>query len=142
VLTAAFGETHHHCAIATRMLARYQSEPGRHMAAVLEVGAVANRRYHGSRRFRPDSSNLRNPLTNRAGFEDLGDLAIEGLDAIVDLEHDAYKLETISRVISVSSSLGVARIFGISRRARVADTPIAIPRSSRSPRIWLISADR
>ena len=43
---------------------------------------------------------------------------------------------------AVSSSLGAARIFGISRRARVAETAIAIPRSSKSPRIWLISAVR
>ena len=54
----------------------------------------------------------------------------------------AYKLETISRIRTVSSSLGVASIFGISRRARVAETAIAIPRSSKSPRIWLISAVR
>lgn len=52
----------------------------------------------------------------------------------------AYRLETISRINAVSSSLGAARIFGISRRARVAETAIAIPRSSKSPRIWLISA--
>ena len=54
----------------------------------------------------------------------------------------AYRLETISRINPVSPSLGAARIFGISRRARVADTAIAIPRSSKSPRIWPISAVR
>jgi hypothetical protein len=46
-----------------------------------------------------------------------------------------YRLETISRINPVSSSPGTA--FGISRRARVADAAIAIPRPSRSPRIWL-----
>jgi hypothetical protein len=58
------------------------------------------------------------------------------------LEHEGVRLETISRISTVSSSSGVARIFGISRRARVAETAIAIPRSSKSPRIRLISAVR
>jgi hypothetical protein len=39
---------------------------------------------------------------------------------------NAYRLETISRSNSVSSSLDVTRIFGINRRARVADTAMAI----------------
>jgi len=39
----------------------------------------------------------------------------------------AYRLETISRINPVSSSSGVARIFGISRPARVAETAIAGP---------------
>jgi hypothetical protein len=88
VLAAAFGDTHHHGAIATRMLARHQPEPGCQVAAVLEVGAVTDRRYHGGRRLRPDPSDLGDPLTNVAGLEDRANLSIESLDAIVDLKHE------------------------------------------------------
>src|SRR5258708_22425880 len=91
VLTAALGDSHHQCAIAARMLARYQSQPGCEMAAVLEVGAVADGRYHCGRRLRPDSPNLGYPLTNIAGFEDRSNLAIEGFDAFVDLEHEGVQ---------------------------------------------------
>src|SRR5258708_7725430 len=91
VLTAPLGDTHHHFAIATRMLARYQSQPGCQVPAVIEVGAIANRRYHCGRCLRSDSANLGNSLTNVAGLEDRGDLAIESLDAIVDLEHEGVQ---------------------------------------------------
>src|SRR5271155_581333 len=87
VLTAPLGDTHHHCAIAARMLARYQPQPGCQVPAVLEVGSVADRRYHCGCSLRPDSSDLRYPLTNSAGFEDRGDPAIESFDAFVDLKH-------------------------------------------------------
>ena len=69
MLTAAFGDTHHYFAIATRMLTRYQPEPRCQVAAVLEVGSVADCRYHCGCSLRPDSSDLRYPLTNIAGFE-------------------------------------------------------------------------
>src|ERR1700732_808706 len=75
--------------MATRMLARHQPEPGRQVAAVLEVGAVANRGYHRGCCLRPDSADLGYPLTHIAGFEDRGDLAIKSFDALVDLKHES-----------------------------------------------------
>jgi hypothetical protein len=62
-------------------------------------------------------------------------LSIETLDAIVDIEHEAYKLRRISRIIGVSSSLDVARIPGMNHRARVADTAMTFPQLNRNPRI-------
>src|SRR5258708_1160903 len=91
VLTAALGDTHHHCAIAARMLARYQPKPRCQVTAVLEVGAIANRRYHRGCRLRPDPSTLGNGLAKLGGFEDRGDLSIESLDAIVDLKHEGVQ---------------------------------------------------
>jgi hypothetical protein len=88
VLTAALGDTHHHFAIAARMLARDQPEPGRQVTTVLEVGAVADCRYHRGCCLRSYSADLRYPLANVAGLEDRGDLAIKGFDAFVDLEHE------------------------------------------------------
>src|SRR5712672_783372 len=91
VLTAPLGDTHHHCAIAARMLARYQPQPGCQVPAVLEVGSVADRRYHRGCRLRPDPSDLGDPLTNVAGLEDRANLSIESLDAIVDLKHEGVQ---------------------------------------------------
>jgi hypothetical protein len=87
VLTAAFGNTHHYFSIATRMLTRYQPEPCCQVAAVLEVGAVTDYRYHCGCSLRPASSDLRYPLTNIAGFEDRSNLAIESFDAFIDLDY-------------------------------------------------------
>src|ERR1700728_2090507 len=91
VLPAAFGDPHHHFAIATGVLARYQPKPGCQMTAVLEVGSVADCRYHRCCRLRPDSSDLRYPLTDIAGFEDRSHLAIESFDAFVDLKHKSIQ---------------------------------------------------
>src|SRR5450755_2617942 len=91
VLTATLGDTHHHFAVATRVLARHQPQPGCQMPTVLEVGAVADRRYHRGRRLRPDSSDFGNPLTNVAGFEDRIDLSIESFDAFIDLQHECIQ---------------------------------------------------
>ena len=73
------------------MLARYQAQPGCQVAAVLEVGAVADRRYHCGRRLRPDSPDLGNPLANLAGLEDRSDLAIKSFDPFVDLQHECIQ---------------------------------------------------
>jgi hypothetical protein len=91
VLIATLCDTHHHFAIATRMLAWYKPQPGCQVSAVLEVGAVADRRYHCGRRLRPDSSDLGNPLTNLAGLEDRIDLSIESFDAFIDLQHECIQ---------------------------------------------------
>jgi len=56
------------------------------MPAVLEVGSIADRRYHCSRRLRPNSSDLGNPLADLASFEDRVNLLIESSDAVVNLE--------------------------------------------------------
>jgi len=80
------------------------------------------------------------PWADLAVFEDRLNLLIESPDVIVDLEHEGVQAGDGVRIINVSSSLGVARIFGMSRCARVAETASAIPRSSRSLRIWLISS--
>ncbi len=85
VLTATLGDTHHHLAIATRMLARYKTQPGCQVPAVLEVRSVANRCYHRGCGFGTDSSDLGDPLATVAGLEDHIDLPVESLDAIVDL---------------------------------------------------------
>ena len=91
VLIATLCDTRHHFAIATRMLAWYQAQPGCQVAAVLEVGAVADRRYHCGRRLRPDSPDLGNPLANLAGLEDRSDLAIKSFDPFVDLQHECIQ---------------------------------------------------
>src|SRR5450759_490431 len=91
VLTATFRDTHHHPAIAARMLARYKPQPGCQVPAVLEVSSVANRGYHCGRRLRPDSPDLGNPLANVAGLEDRVDLAIKSLNAFVDLKHEGIQ---------------------------------------------------
>ena len=91
VLTAALGDTHHYFAIATRMLTRYQPEPRCQMTAVLEVGAVADCRYHRGCSLRPDSPDLGYSLTDVAGFEDRRDLAIKSFDALVDLKHESVQ---------------------------------------------------
>src|SRR6266446_5003654 len=106
------------------MLARYQPEPGCQVAAVLEVGAVADCRYHRGCSLRSDSSDLGYPLTNIAGFEDRSDLAIKSFDAFVDLKHESIQARDdlthhISQLIDSSSP----RTFSsCSRRTRRTNT--------------------
>src|SRR5579863_6394245 len=142
VLAAALGDTHHHFAIATRMLAWYQPQPGCEVAAVLEVGSVADCRYHRGCCLRSYSADLANPLANVAGLEDRGDLAIKGFDAFVDLQHEG---------VEARNDLAQQLRKLVTRRGQDLwnESPcpcsryrVAIPRSSGSPRIWLISAVR
>jgi hypothetical protein len=92
VLTAASGDTHHHFAISTGVLARYQPKPRCQMTAVLEVrSAFADCRYHCGSRLRPDSSDLRYSLTNIAGFEDRSNLPMDSFDAFIDLKHESVE---------------------------------------------------
>jgi hypothetical protein len=92
--------------------------------------------------FRPDAGNLGYSLALFACFKDCIDPLVECPNALIDLEHECIQLVMISRMRSESASLGSESICGIRRLARLAATPIAIPRSWRSPRIWLINAVR
>ena len=91
VLTAAFADPHHHPTITTRMLARHEPEPSRQMSAILEVGAIADCGDHRGSRFWSDASDPGDPLADRAGLEDYGNLLIEGPDPIVDLKHEVVQ---------------------------------------------------
>src|SRR5712692_1601578 len=51
---AALGDLAQDCAIPRRLLLRHEPQPGAKVAALLESGAVADRRYHGARDDRPD----------------------------------------------------------------------------------------
>ena len=119
VLAATLGNTHHHFAIATGMLARYKPQPGGQMPAVFEVGPVANCRYHCGRRFRPDPRILAILWQTSLALKIASIFRSKVLMRSSIWSMKAYKLEKISRIRTVSSSLGVASIFGISRRARV-----------------------
>jgi len=78
MLTPTLAYTHHNPAVTARMLARYETKPGRQVSAIFEVGTITDRRYHRGCRLWSDPSDLRNPLADLAGLEDRIDLPIEG----------------------------------------------------------------
>ena len=127
VLIATLCDTHHHFAIATRMLAWYQAQPGCQVAAVLEVGAPSPiAAIIAVAVFGPIPRILAILWQTSLALKIAVILRSKALIRSSICNMNAYRLETISRSNSVSSSLGAARIFGINRRARVADTAMAI----------------
>src|SRR5580692_4123274 len=73
------------------MLARDQPQPGRQMTAVLEVGAIADRRDHRRRGLRSNATDLGDVLAGLTGLEDRRNLAIKSLDALIDLQHESVQ---------------------------------------------------
>jgi hypothetical protein len=66
-------------------LAGNKAEPGRKMAAILEVFGIGYRRDNRRRCLGADSFNLRTALADLTGFEHRIDTSVESSDAFVDL---------------------------------------------------------
>lgn len=143
MLVSAFADAHHHAPVSTGVLPWHQSEPRREMPAILEVAAVADCRDHGRCRLRSNAAVLRNALAMVTGLKDGLNLLVKSSDALVDLKHE--RIQAPDSLAHKYGKLDIRLSEDLRNKttARVAATPpIAMPRSSRRPRIWLINAVR
>jgi hypothetical protein len=87
VLTPTLADTHHNPAVAARMLARYESKPGRQKSAILEVGTITDRRYYRGCRLWSDPRIFAILWQTSLASKIASIFRSKGPDALVDLEH-------------------------------------------------------
>ena len=85
MLIAALADPHEDTAVAARVPARHEAEPGRHVSSVFEVSSFADRGHHGRGRLWADPSDPGNPLAGIVLAENPIDPAVEFANARVDL---------------------------------------------------------
>ncbi len=85
MLVTAFADAKELRAVAARVLPWDESQPGGHVAAVLELATIADGGHYGGRNLRPDPFDLCDPLRKRTCSEGLIDASVEYCDTTVDL---------------------------------------------------------
>jgi hypothetical protein len=142
VLVATLRDAHQNLAIATRELPGHKPDPGSEMAAILELGAIADRGDDRRGGLGTDALDLGDALAGRTIAEDAIDLLIEHTNAAVEIVEEIVELVDGFTSQGREVVLEVGQDAGMERRARVMLLAMAKPRSSRSPRIWLTTAVR
>jgi hypothetical protein len=142
MLVAPLRDAHQHGSISAGELSRNEANPGGKMTAILELGSLADGGDNRSCCLLADALDFCDALAHLAAAEQSIDLPVEADDAAVEVAEEIIESLSASRASTVISFSTSDSISGIIRRARVMLLPIANPRSSRRPRIWLTTAVR
>jgi hypothetical protein len=83
VMSPSFGYLAQDGAIFSRLLLRYEPQPGGEIATLLEAGAIADRRHHRTRDDRANARNAHEPLATLILLGQRFDLSRHGGNAFV-----------------------------------------------------------